>query len=78
MKEKSIYDYDVDVSNDDDIVVLSTCTRLFGDTAVNYDIVVAGRLIKDNESNFKYSLSKNDNYNKIKKYLKGDENDATN
>lgn len=78
LKEKSIYDYDVNVSNDDDIVVLSTCTRLFGDTAVNYDIVVAGRLIKDNESNFKYSLSKNDNYNKIKKYLKGDENDATN
>ena len=51
---------------------------MFGDTAVNYDIVVAGRLIKDNESTFKYPLSKNDNYNKIKKYLKGDENDATN
>lgn len=78
LKEKSIYDYDVEVSNDDDVVILSTCTRLFGESSVNYDIVVAGRLIKDNERNFKYSLSKNDNYNKIKKYLKGDENDATN
>lgn len=78
LKEKSIYDYDVEVSNDDDVVILSTCTRLFGESSVNYDIVVAGRLIKDNESNFKYSLSKNDNYNKIKKYLKGDENNATN
>lgn len=78
LKENSIYDYDVEVSNDDDVVILSTCTRLFGESSVNYDIVVAGRLIKDNERNFKYSLSKNDNYNKIKKYLKGDENDATN
>lgn len=78
LKENSIYDYDVEVSNDDNVVILSTCTRLFGESSVNYDIVVAGRLIKDNERNFKYSLSKNDNYNKIKKYLKGDENDATN
>lgn len=78
LKEKSIYDYDVNVSNNDDIVVLSTCTRLFGESSVNYDIVVAGRLIKDDEINSKYPLSKNDNYNKIKKYLKGDENDATN
>ena len=72
-KKQSLYDYDVDVSQNDKIVSLTTCTRFFGEDN-KYDFVVSGRLLRDNESMSDYNVVKNnDNYNKIEKIMKGDE-----
>ncbi len=72
VKENSIYDYDVDVSASDDFVSVSTCTRMLGsDVYVNF--FVTGRLVRENEKYDNYIVEKNDNYKKIDKVLKGDD-----
>ncbi len=72
-KKHSLYDYDVDVSENDKIVSLTTCTRFFGEDN-KYDFVVSGRLLRNDESMDDYNVVKNnDNYNKIEKIMKGDE-----
>ena len=72
-KKQSLYDYDVDVSENDKIVSLTTCTRFFGEES-KYDFVISGRLLRDGESINDYNVVKNnDNYNKIEKIMKGDE-----
>ena len=69
----SIYDYDVDVNVEDSIATLITCTRFFG--SQDDDFFVSGRLVRKNEKISDYNVKKNDNYNKVEKIMKGDEND---
>ena len=72
-KKQSLYNYDVEVSENDKIVSLTTCTRFFGEEN-KYDFVVSGRLLRDDESISDYNVIKNnDNYNRIEKIMKGDE-----
>ena len=76
-KKDSIYDYDVDVGEDDKLIILSTCTRFFGKDA-NMEFYVAGRLLRENEKTSLSKISKNKNYKKIEKILKGDGNNEKN
>ena len=60
MKSNSIYDYDVDVTEKDDIATVITCTRFFGDR--NQDFLVTGRLVRKNEKVDNYSVYRNKKY----------------
>ena len=71
-KDNSIYKYNVDVNEDDDILVLTTCTRLFAEEGY-YDMLVAGKRIESNEKATDYSFTKTEKYKKIEKILKGDD-----
>ena len=76
-KKYNFYDYDIDVSNDDYIITLSTCTRFYG---INKDVelYVLGRRLRDGEEATSYSVSTTDVYKEIENILKGDENDEEN
>ena len=71
LQEGNIYNYNVDVNENDDIITLATCTRFFGPDS-NYEFFVNGRLLRDDEKINNYSVKKNKNYKKIEKKLKGD------
>lgn len=72
-KKESIYDYDVDVGENDKLISLVTCTRFFGSDA-NMEFYVHGRLLREDEKTNLSKVSKNKNYQKIEKILKGDDN----
>lgn len=70
--KESIYDYDVDLKDDDKILSVVTCTRFFED-GKNYDFIVTGRLVRDGEKVTNYKVSRNKNYVDVELKLKGDE-----
>ena len=72
INKNSIYKYDVDVNESDGLLLITTCTRMFGSDE-SYEIVVSGRLLRENENASNYKMEKTKNYNKIKKILKGDD-----
>ena len=72
INKNSIYKYDVDVNESDGLLLITTCTRMFGSDE-SYEIVVSGRLLRGNENASNYKMEKTKNYNKIKKILKGDD-----
>lgn len=74
-KNNSIYDYDVDVDENDKLISLATCTRIFG-ADDNTSFYVVGRLVRDDEKINDYKVTKNDRYKEIEKILKGDDKDA--
>jgi len=70
----SLFHYDVDVSAKDQILSLVTCTR-FTDKQNGTDFIVVGRLLRDNEKMNDYKIVTNSEvYNKIKKIMKGVDN----
>lgn len=71
---KSYFKYDVDISSKDKLITLVTCTRFYGDTD-SYSIVVEGRKVREKENISNYKVTKNKNYQKIEKKLKGDVSD---
>lgn len=71
-QENNLYDYDVDVNADDQLISLITCTRFYGND--NYiDFLVNGRLVRENEKIDNYSVSKTHQYDEVEKILKGDD-----
>lgn len=72
VKEESIYDFSVDVSENDRVISLITCTRMFG-TDTSEELVVVGRMVHDNEKLSNYTVKENNNYKKIEAVMKGDE-----
>ncbi|MBR3935890.1 MAG: class B sortase [Oscillospiraceae bacterium] len=57
VQRRSIYDYDVEVTKDDQILTLSTCTVAYGLNArSNYRFVIVAKLVEDPETNH---ISKN-------------------
>lgn len=71
-KDLSIYDYDIEVDENDDIISVITCTRFYGeDRYVTF--MVNGRLVRENEKIDNYEIKKSNNYNEIEKIMKGDE-----
>ena len=72
IKKTSIYDYDVDVNTNDDLISVITCTRMFGTDGTS-DFMIVGRRVRDGEKLSNYKLSKNDNYKKVEKVMKGDD-----
>lgn len=74
-QEKSFYKYDVDVNENDNIISLMTCTRIYG-TEEKVSFIVSGRQLRENEKMTDYSVKETKNYNRAKKIVKGDvEND---
>lgn len=67
--DKTIYDYNVKISDDDDILSVVTCTRFFMNK--NYDFMVTGRLVRKGEAINHYRVSRNKNYEDVDNVLKG-------
>lgn len=75
VKEESIYKLDVDVNGEDNLITLITCTRMYGEQ-YHSSFTVEGRMLRDGEKVTDYTVSKTDNYKKIEKLMKGDEQNA--
>lgn len=71
VKSKSIYDFDLDVNEKDDIIALVTCSRLYG-IQQKRQFVVVGRLLRDNEKMTNYSFETTEKYEEIQKLMKGE------
>lgn len=65
VKYNSIYNYDVDVNKDDELLSLITCTRYFG-RYEKTQFKVDARRVRENEKISKYSVETNSNYDIIK------------
>lgn len=64
VRKNSIYDYDVDVNENDQIITLKTCTRYFGYNE-KQQLFVDARKLRDNEEILKYSVKTNSNFDEI-------------
>lgn len=72
-KQNTLYDYDVDVNENDSLVSLITCTRFFGSDKY-IDFLVNGRLVREGEKIDNYPVKINKvNYDKVEAILKGDD-----
>lgn len=65
VKEKSIYDYEVDVEKEDELISVITCTRYFGDKRKTQFRVDARRVRKNEEIN-QYRVATTLNYDIMK------------
>lgn len=67
LKNNSIYQYNVDVGEEDNFITISTCTRMFSRDANFY---VVGRLLHKGERIKRYRVKKSDEYKKLEKIWK--------
>ncbi len=72
VKKDSLYDYDVELSGNDNLISLITCTRFFGKDYDEAAFVVDARMVRKGEKIKNYTVKETDNYKKIKNILKGD------
>ena len=72
ISEDNIYKYNVKVTSDDNFISLITCTRFYG-SFTQAAMVVDARMVRKGEKITNYPVEKTDNYKKILKYMKGDE-----
>ena len=56
-KKNSIYKYDLDVNENDEIITIKTCTRMFGKDE-KQQFQIDARLLRKNEKAYKYNVSK--------------------
>ena len=75
INEDNIYKYKVKVSSDDNFITLITCTRFYG-SFTQASLAVDARMVRKGERITNYPVEKTDNYKKILKYMKGDENNV--
>lgn len=73
-EENSIYNYDVEVNENDNLISLMTCTWFYG-TKKHYTFTVNGRMVRENETIDDYKVEKSTNYKKVEKTLKGETED---
>ena len=74
-KNRTIFDFDVDVNKDDKLLVLQTCTRMFG-TRDKQVFRVDARRVRENEEPKRYNVKVNDKYKDVEERMKGvDENE---
>ena len=64
-RNESIYNYDVDVTSDDTLIALVTCTRYFG-REEKTQFRVDARKVRKNEKIMKYNVETTSNYDIIK------------
>lgn len=72
INENNLYKYKLDVVGDDNFITLITCTRFYS-SFMQSAMVVDARMVRKGESIKNYPVEKTDNYRKILKYMKGDE-----
>ncbi len=68
---KSIYKFDVDVREDDYMISLVTCTKMFGRSKQSF--IVTGRLLRDGEKATLSKVSTTSKYKEVEKQMKGGE-----
>lgn len=68
LKSISIYDYDVDVNSDDDMISIFTCTKFYIEKE-DLNFVITGRRVRDKEKIDKYRVSRNKNYERVETIL---------
>lgn len=61
VRQNSIYDYDIDVNENDQLITLSTCTRFFGANGKT-TFKVDARKVRSSEKINKYEVQKSKNY----------------
>ena len=66
--KNSIFKFDVDVNNNDKILSLVTCTRMFGN---NYSFKVDARMVRELEPIKNYDVKKTKEYDKVDEQMKG-------
>ena len=64
VRKNSIYDYDIDVNNDDEIITIKTCTRYFG-ADEKQQFIIDARKLRENEKTVKYKVETNKNFKKL-------------
>ena len=74
VNKESMYTMDVDVSSDDMLLTLYTCTRLYG-AGGTYSFRVDARKLREGENMKYYTVEINDNYKVIEEKMKEGEND---
>lgn len=72
VNENSIYDFEIDVTEKDEILSVITCTRFFDD-GQSYDFIVTGRKVRENEKIENYNVYRNKKYAKIDEIMKGED-----
>ena len=63
-RKNSIYDYDIDVNNQDQLLTVKTCTRYFGANE-KQQFIIDARKVRDNEEIVKYSVKTNQNFENL-------------
>ena len=71
--EDSIFEFNIDVNENDKLISLITCTRMFG-VHSDREIRVDARMVRDGEKKTNYGVTKTSNYDEIEKLMKGGEN----
>lgn len=61
VKNNSIYDYDIDVNEKDQLLTVKTCTRYFG-VNEKQQFVIDARKVRDDEKTIKYEVNTNKNF----------------
>lgn len=69
--ENSIFDFDIDVNENDTIISLITCTRMFG-LSDKRNFVVDARLVREGESTRNYKVTESKKFSQVKEKMKGD------
>ena len=73
--EDSIFKFDIDVNENDKIISLITCTRMYG-PGNDIEFKVDARLVRNGELKTNYGVQKSDKYQEIDDIMKGGENNA--
>lgn len=73
--EDSIFEFDIDVNENDKIISLITCTRMYG-PGNDIEFKVDARLVRNGELKTNYGVQKSDKYQEIDDIMKGGENNA--
>lgn len=71
VQEKSLYEFDIEVDEKDDIICLVTCTRMYG-VDQKQQFMVVGRLLRKNEQIKNYTSKTTKEYDKLQKIMKGE------
>lgn len=65
VRKNSVYNYDVDVNNEDNLLTVKTCTRYFG-VDEKQQFVIDARELRSGEETIKYNVKKSKIYNEYK------------
>ena len=73
--EDSIFKFDIDVNENDKILSLVTCTRMYG-RYNDIEFKVDARLVRDGELKLNYDVSETEKYQEVKDIMEGGEYNA--
>lgn len=72
IRKNSLYKYNTDVDESDKVIILTTCTNMFGESSDTH-FLVSGRLMRRNEGIKKVKVETTGEYDIIQEQMKGGE-----